>query len=83
MNTLDADKYRINVKDVITFTQDKNHKDRMEFMGMLAVATNVPIIIVATFVGELYGFTPDLNSFIDELKLFYSIDKVLNIRVKD
>lgn len=80
MGSLDADKYRINIPDIIAFTHDKNEKERMEFMGMLAIATNVPIIIVATYIGELYGFTPELVSFIERMKLFYNIDTVLNAR---
>lgn len=83
MTTLDADKYRVNEADVFNFTKGKTHEERMQFLGMLAIATNVHIIIVATYVGEIYGFSQDLVDFINRMKLFYNVDKVLNVRVKD
>lgn len=80
MSKLDADKYRLNINDIISFTKDKTHKEIMESVGLLAVATSVPIIIVLTYIGELYGFTPDVLAYIERLKEFYKIDEVLNVK---
>ncbi len=80
MNTLDADLYRINIKDIKHFSQHWTPEQRIKDLGMLAVATGVPVIIVATYLGEIYGLTPELIAQIDRLKLFYHIDQVLNIK---
>ena len=55
------------------------HNERMEFIGMLAVSTDVPIIIVCCYIGELYGFTDDLNQKIEDLKKFYDVTEIRGI----
>lgn len=77
---LDADKYRVNVKPIKELTIDQTPEERIKFLSMLAVSTGVPIIIVACYVGELYGFSPELNAYIERLKNFYTIKEVLNVR---
>lgn len=79
MSSLDANSYRINIKDILSFCRDKSAEERIASLGMLAVATGVPVIIVGVYLGELYGFTPELLNQIERLKTFYSIDEVLNI----
>lgn len=80
MTTLDADQYRANYSDVKYFTNDKTPKERYEFIGMLAIVTNVPILIIASYIGEIYGFDLQLIDFIDRLKVFYHIDSIVNVR---
>lgn len=77
--TLDADKYRLNVDAIKSLTKDKDDAERIEFLGVLAIATGVPIIIVAVYLGELYGFSDALNATIGRLKAFYNIIDVLNV----
>lgn len=77
---LDADKYRVNMKVVESMMYEKKTpKDRMEFIGAIAVATGVPIIVVACYVGEIFGFTEELKAFIERLKAFYHITEILGV----
>ena len=75
---LDANKYRLNVKYIAAALDDKTTEERYEAIGPLAISTSVPIIIVATYVGELYGLTDELQAFIGRLKDFYTVTEVLN-----
>lgn len=77
--TLDANKYRINVPSIKLMLADKSPQERYEFIGNLAIATGVPIIIVCYYVGELYGFDIQLYAFIERLKKFYNVTEVLGV----
>ena len=74
--TLNSNDYRINIKTIQHQLDDKTTKERYDSIGPIAVSTGVPIIIVATYVGELYGFTDKLIDFIERLKLFYNVTEV-------
>ncbi len=76
---VDCNQYRLSFKDVENLLQDKTEKEIAEYIGMIAVATAVPIIVVCCFIGEIKGFTPTLLARIDSLKTFYSVDKVIGI----
>lgn len=78
--TLDANIYRLNTKSIELLTIEKTPQERMEFIGNLAIITGVPIIVVACYMGELYGFTDELNNKIKRLMDFYTIKEVLNVR---
>lgn len=78
--TLDANIYRLNTKSIELLTIEKTPQERMEFIGNLAIITGVPIIIVACYMGELYGFTDELNNKIKRLMDFYTIKEVLNVK---
>ena len=78
--TLDANLYRTNVKSIEELLRDKTPQERYDFIGNLAIITNVPIIVVSCYVGELYGFTPELNAFIERMKSFYSVGEVFNVK---
>lgn len=78
--TLDANIYRLNTKSIELLTREKTPQERMEFIGNLAIITGVPIIIVACYMGELYGFTDELNNKIKRLMDFYTIKEVLNVK---
>jgi hypothetical protein len=81
MKTLDADKYRLNIKTIKLFLDDKTANQRLELIGRLALMTNVPIIIIAVYIGELYGITEALTNRIAKLKQFYQVNEILNIKV--
>lgn len=80
MSTLDADKYRICMTDILNFTKDKTVEERYEGIGMLAVATAVPVIVVCCYLGELYGFWPELKALLKRLMEFYKVDEVTNVK---
>lgn len=77
---LDAGKYRRCIEAISQLTKDKTAKEQLEMIGKLSVITGVPIIVVAYYMGELYGFSADLDSMIDRLKKFYTIKEVINIK---
>lgn len=79
MNNIDANKYRINVKAIKLMLDKKKPEERFSHIGKVALASGVPIIIVCYYVGELYGFTDELNQKIDRLKKFYTVDNVLGV----
>ncbi len=78
---LDANKYRINIKPISHQLDDKTQQERYDSIGPISVSTGVPIIIVATYVGELYGFTDQLRAFIERLKAFHAVDEVIGVEV--
>lgn len=79
---LDCDSYRVNVAQIQTLTAEKSDKERLEMIGSLAVITGVPIIIVTCYLGELYGFSPEIDAKIKRLMSFYTITEVINIKHK-
>ena len=83
MSTLDANAYRLNIKSIKAHTIDKTPDERLALIGTLAIITNVPIIIVGTYIGELYGFNEKLNNQIQRWKDFYQITSVINIKPDD
>lgn len=80
MIKLNANQYRINIPSIKHLTKELSKEARLEFISNLAIITGVPIIIVCCYVGEIYGFTPDLLAKIEYLKKFYTVDEVLNVK---
>lgn len=80
MTILDADRYRVNYPVIKTLTKEKTEAERIKFISELAIITNVPVIIVATYLAEIYGFTPLIVDFIYRTKRFYNVTAVKNIR---
>ena len=79
--TLDANKYRaVNAPLIATYLNPKTPEERLEFIGRMALITGVPIVLVAVYVGELYGFTDKLYDKLEVLKKFYQIEKIDNIK---
>lgn len=77
---LDADTYRVNIPTIRVLTEDKTQAERIKLIGTIAVITHVPIIIVAHYIGEMYGVTEELKSLLNTLMKFYTIDEVLNVK---
>lgn len=79
---VDLDKYRVNKQYLVTKAgQDLENKKKV--IGRLAVANHVPIIAVACYIGEEYGFDKELSCMIKKLVKFYDIEAIDNIRAKD
>lgn len=68
------------MNDILNFTKDKTEEERYEGIGMLAVATAVPVVVVCCYLGELYGFWPELKALLKRLMEFYKVDEVLNVK---
>ncbi len=79
---IDLDKTR-KQKDWIKSMLDTKHQDdRYEQIGILAICAPCPVIAVCYYIGELYGFTPELDQKIQRLVDFYHIEKVINCEDK-
>lgn len=65
------------VKSICEFRADENPYD---LIGDIALATECPIIVVAHYVGEIYGQTPELLSQIDRFMIFYNETEVRGIK---
>ncbi len=75
---IDCNHYILSKQDVKNLMSDKTHEERLEHIGMTAVATSVPIIVVCCFVGQMWGFTDDLKRQIARLVSFYTVKEVKN-----
>jgi hypothetical protein len=42
----------------------------------IAISTHCPCIVIAHYVGELYGFTDEVNDVIDRLTKFYGYTEI-------
>lgn len=78
---LDADKYRLSKDFVISLYKNKVGKEELQkLVSQIAVATGVPIVIVASYIGEEYGFSDALTSQIDRVKSFYNVKEIINVK---
>lgn len=77
---LDLDKYRVNIAPIKMLLDTKEPEDRVKFISAIAVSTGCPIVAVCHFVGELYGYTAELEEKIDLLSKFYKVTEVVGIR---
>lgn len=79
--TLDANKYRINIKSIAHQLDAKTQQERYDYIGPLALSSGVPIIIICYYIAELYGMTDNIKTFILRLKEFYSITEVFGVEL--
>lgn len=77
---LDANTYRVNLPTIRLLTEDKSIAERIKFSGCIAAVTGVPIAIVLGYIGELYGFTKELEQRIGEILTFYTVSEILNLK---
>jgi len=77
---LDANSYRVNTATIRLLTEDKSPKERLNYAGNISIVTNVPIIVVVCYLGEMYGFSDELNEKLASLMSFYTVTEVLNVR---
>lgn len=75
---LDCDQYRINVRPISDLTKELTNKERYKFISNLAVITGVPIIIVCSYLLELYGPDEATIALRERLKAFYTVSEVIN-----
>lgn len=73
---LDAEKYRINIPLIKLLLERKEPHEIVPYIGAIAVATDVPILVVCHYIGEIYGFSGELLALIERLKDFYQVDGV-------
>jgi len=74
---VNADDYRVNIQSISKMFEAKpSYKEKVEHIGPIAVATMVPILVVCQYMGEIYGFTPELEDKMDKLKYFYKVTEL-------
>lgn len=78
MADVDVNKYRVNKEGILKLIESSNY-DRFRAISVAAVASHVPVIAVACFVGEKYGFDDELKDFIKKLVQFYDIENIENV----
>jgi hypothetical protein len=68
----DAELYRHTVVPQIeAWFKDRPDRTPVEQIGLIAIATHCPIIVVAQYLEELYGATTELNALKQVLAKFY------------
>lgn len=69
-------KYRANVPFVINYLKNNQGKPIGGLISQIAVATMVPAVVIAHYVGELQGYTPEVKDSIERLVKFYGYTDV-------
>lgn len=78
--TEDLSRFSDTVKVCMTkWAQDKTQQEVIEGIGSLAVAFNVPIVIVCLWMGELLSWPEEIKTKYDSLYKFYKYDKIYNM----
>lgn len=77
----DLDHYRHAVFPLIKpWVDARPHCKVVDEIGLIAISTECPIIVVAHFVQEIYGHSESLASMIKVIKDFYRITEVKGVR---
>lgn len=71
---IDLDLYRSNVGFIRHYFSENQTESKELYIGLLATATSVPCIVIAYYIGEMYGFTPELSESIAVITKFYGYE---------
>jgi hypothetical protein len=74
---IDLNKYLINKEIIQRWYLDKGGDPR-KLISVLASATMVPCIVIAYYIGEIDGWSPEIRHSIDSLTKFYGYTEILN-----
>lgn len=80
---LDLNHYRVNIPTVKSWIISRPETNPEDMIGEMSVATNVPIIAICYYVGEIVGFTPELEARIERLKTFYGVKEIVGQIIVD
>lgn len=73
----DLDKYRRTIKPVIENWFNSKHEVKHEDeIGMIAIATGCPIVVVGYLMLEAFGPNNDISRQIESLEKFYNVTGV-------
>ena len=80
--TIDLDKYRdANYNLVIEYIGNYKHLTLSELANNITcICHDLPIIVSYYFIGEITGFTPEINRKIEMLKKFYNYDDIIGTK---
>jgi hypothetical protein len=68
--------YRHVIAPVIKSWCDAKGGDPKSHIPELALSTSCPIVVVGYLVGELYGFTQELDNYLRRLERFYKCEVI-------
>lgn len=68
--------YKVHREALKNIADRRTPAQRYDLIGEYAATNNCPIIASAVFMGEMYGFTPELHAFIGRLIAFYHLEAV-------
>jgi hypothetical protein len=75
---LDCDRFKANLPSILWLTRDTAPEERYDMISVIATTYNIPVIVSACLLGQLYGFNVQLYRLIVQLKHFYGVTKILN-----
>lgn len=75
---VDLNKYRWAIKPICrSFVEREPTASKEDLCARISLATNCHLVAVVHYMAELYGMTPELESFLGRLTSFYKIDSVI------
>lgn len=76
--TLDLSLYEANKAFVQSWYTGKSNRDIKTAISMMSIATCVPAIVIAYWLGEITSWNDDIIHAISRLKDFYGYTEILN-----
>lgn len=74
---VDITKYEANKAAIQRWYRSKGQGNLVDFIPMVSCSTMVPCIVVAFYLAEIIGFTPDMISYIQSLIAFYGYTQIV------
>lgn len=73
---LSREKYIIQKEYIRIWIDSKSEQTPISMISQITLATGCPIILVCQYIGELRGFTPELEAQMQRLMDFYHIEGI-------
>lgn len=75
---VDLNRYRWAIKPICkSWAEREPNADKNDLCARISLATNCHLIAVVHYMCELYGDTPELDSYLERLVAFYKIDGII------
>ncbi len=81
--TYDMNQYRhqTGIIDTLkTMLDDRTPANRILYASNIAAGFHIPVLVVLNFIGEIYGFTDELDSAILSIRIKTFEPKIINVR---
>jgi hypothetical protein len=75
--------HSLKVSNAAALLLDSDKIPQMGKIGSVAVATQIPIIAVAHYFGQMYGYTSQLYGYIERLCKFYDVNEVIHFNAEN
>ena len=77
---IDLNKYSVNRKFIIESYHNDKKKNVSKIVAICGAVSHCPLIVLAFYLSEDIGFTPELTNMIDGLIKFYGYKRILGQR---